>query len=46
MTKTADAVNKMIWLQPIWSHNSYALAVWPEFAKENNVAPFLMIKEE
>jgi len=37
MTKAADAANKMIWLQPIWNHNSYALAVWPEFAKENSI---------
>ncbi|MEA1964807.1 MAG: glycine betaine ABC transporter substrate-binding protein [Candidatus Aerophobetes bacterium] len=37
MTKAADAKNGLIWLQPIWNHNSYALAVWPEFAKENNI---------
>jgi len=37
MTKAADAANKMIWLQPMWNHNSYALAVWPEFSKENNI---------
>jgi len=37
MVKASDAANGMIWLQPIWNHNTYALAVWPEFAKENNL---------
>jgi osmoprotectant transport system substrate-binding protein len=37
MTKAADAANGLIWLQPIWNHNSYALAVWPEFAQEHDV---------
>lgn len=37
MTKAADAANKMVWLQPIWNHNSYALAVWADFSKENNI---------
>lgn len=37
MVQSADAANKLIWLQPIWNHNSYALAVWPEFAKKNNI---------
>ncbi|MFP4589764.1 MAG: glycine betaine ABC transporter substrate-binding protein, partial [Candidatus Bipolaricaulota bacterium] len=27
--KTEDS---LIWLDPIWNHNTYALAVWPEFA--------------
>lgn len=29
--------NNFIWLNPMWNHNSYALAVWPEFAEENNI---------
>lgn len=29
--------NKLIWLDPIWNHNTYALAVWPEFAEEHDV---------
>lgn len=36
-TKTADAANDLIWLQPMWNHNTYALAVWPEFAKEHDL---------
>ena len=37
MTKAADAANKLVWLQPIWNNNAYALAVWVDFAKKNNV---------
>jgi len=37
MTKAADATNKLVWLQPMWNNNAYALAVWADFAKENNV---------
>ena len=37
MTKAADAANKLVWLQPIWNNNAYALAVWADFAKKNNV---------
>lgn len=37
MTKAADATNGLIWLQPMWNHNTYALAVWPEFAKEHDI---------
>ena len=37
MTKAADAANKLVWLQPMWNNNAYALAVWADFAKENNV---------
>jgi len=37
MTKAVDAANKLVWLQPIWNHNSYALAVWSDFAKKNNI---------
>jgi osmoprotectant transport system substrate-binding protein len=37
MVKEADAENGFVWLDPIWNHNSYALASWPEFAEDNNV---------
>lgn len=37
MTKAADAKNGLIWLQPMWNHNSYALAVWPDFSRKNNI---------
>ncbi|MEF8725842.1 MAG: glycine betaine ABC transporter substrate-binding protein [Candidatus Bipolaricaulota bacterium] len=29
--------NDLIWLDPIWNHNTYALAVWPEFAEEHDL---------
>lgn len=29
--------NNLIWLNPIWNHNSYALAVWPEFAEKHDL---------
>lgn len=29
--------NNLIWLDPIWNHNSYALAVWPEFAEKHDL---------
>lgn len=29
--------NNLVWLNPIWNHNSYALAVWPEFAEEHDI---------
>ncbi len=29
--------NNLIWLDPIWNHNTYALAVWPEFAEEHGL---------
>jgi len=36
--KAADrAKNNLVWLNPIWNHNSYAFAVWPEFAKDHGL---------
>jgi len=36
--KTVEqADNSLIWLDPIWNNNTYALAVWPEFAEANDV---------
>ena len=37
MVKDADAANGLVWLDPIWNNNTYALACWPEFAEENDV---------
>jgi len=36
-TKAAEAQNGFIWLQPMWNHNSYALASWSEYAEEHNL---------
>lgn len=35
--RKADKENGFIWLDPIWNHNTYALASWPEFAKKHNL---------
>jgi len=35
--KKTDKKNDILWLDPIWNHNTYALACWPEFAEENNL---------
>ncbi len=35
--KAMDKDNGIVWLQPIWNHNTYALASWPEFARENGL---------
>ncbi len=38
VVKAVDKTNNnLIWLNPIWNHNTYALAVWPEFAEEHNL---------
>ena len=37
MVKQKDRANDFIWLAPIWNNNTYALASWPEFAKEHNI---------
>ena len=37
MVKAADVANKLVWLQPMWNNNTFALAVWADFAKKNNV---------
>jgi osmoprotectant transport system substrate-binding protein len=36
-TKLSDAEIGLIWLEPIWCNNTYAIAVTQEFSKENNV---------
>jgi osmoprotectant transport system substrate-binding protein len=35
--KKADKKNGIMWLHPIWNHNTYALACWPEFAKKHDL---------
>jgi len=38
VVKAVDKTNNnLVWLDPIWNHNTYALAVWPEYAEENNL---------
>jgi osmoprotectant transport system substrate-binding protein len=37
MVKEEEAGNGLIWLDPMWNDNTYALASWPEFATENNI---------
>jgi osmoprotectant transport system substrate-binding protein len=32
-----DAKNDIVWLSPIWNHNTYALACWPEFAEKHGL---------
>ncbi len=36
-TKASDAEIGLVWLDPIWCNNTYAIAVTQEFAEENNV---------
>jgi osmoprotectant transport system substrate-binding protein len=36
--KKADAENHFIWLNPMWNHNTYALASWPAFADEYHLS--------
>ncbi len=36
-TKESDAERGLIWLDPIWCNNTYAIAITSEFSKENNV---------
>jgi len=36
-TKLSDAERGLIWLDPIWCNNTYAIAVTREFSEENNV---------
>ncbi len=33
----SDEVRGLIWLEPIWCNNTYAIAVTREFAEENNI---------
>ena len=37
MVKEAEKGKGFIWLNPMWNNNTYALASWPEFVKENNL---------
>lgn len=37
MVKAEETANGFIWLKPMWNNNTYALASWPEFAKEHNL---------
>ncbi len=36
-TKQSDAERGLIWLDPIWCNNTYAIAVTREFSEENNI---------
>ena len=36
-TKTSDAERGLIWLDPIWCNNTYAIAVTKEFSEQNGV---------
>ncbi len=36
-TKDSDAEKGLIWMEPIWCNNTYAIAVTREFSEENNV---------
>ncbi len=35
--KKADTKNDIVWLNPIWNHNTYALACWPEYAEKHDL---------
>lgn len=37
MVKEEEVDNGFVWLDPIWNHNTYALASWPEFVEENDL---------
>jgi osmoprotectant transport system substrate-binding protein len=37
-TKLSDAERGLIWLDPIWCNNTYAIAVTREFSESNNIA--------
>jgi osmoprotectant transport system substrate-binding protein len=37
LVKEQDKGNNFMWLDPIWNNNTYALASWPEFAKEHDL---------
>jgi len=36
--KDEDEGNGLIWLNPVWNNNTYALASWPEFVEEHELA--------
>jgi osmoprotectant transport system substrate-binding protein len=35
--KEAEGANNLIWLDPIWNNNTYALASWPAFTEKHNL---------
>ncbi len=35
--KVKDKENGLIWLNPIWNNNTYALASWPEFVEKHGL---------
>lgn len=35
--KKEDMDNGFVWLSPIWNHNTYAFASWPEFARKHRL---------
>ena len=37
LVKEEDEGNGFIWLNPIWNHNTYALASWPEFVAQHEL---------
>ncbi len=37
LVKEVDAGKGIVWLDPMWNNNTYALAVWPEFAAEHGL---------
>jgi len=38
LVKDEEEDGGFIWLDPIWNNNTYALASWPEFVEEHNLA--------
>jgi len=38
LVKEAERSNSLIWLDPIWNNNTYALASWPAFTTKYNLA--------
>lgn len=45
LLKKEDANNGLIWLYPIWNNNTYAMASWPEFAKEHDLTDLSSLAE-
>ena len=38
LVKDEEEGEGFVWLDPIWNNNTYALASWPEFVEEHNLA--------
>ena len=38
LVKEEDDGNDLIWLDPMWNNNTYALASWPEYAEEHDLS--------